>query len=153
MFNSSIKCTTQRNPKQKMLMAFSVIFSTLLTMSFFTTFADAQVLPIDKTVAIPTDEPVTLLVNRTTIPVDQINITVRQFTQPVDEDALKPIGEIGTIREQKELNISAVDTQIILEPTGEATTAIFNRTVIPFNQTEISVTTDVASNLGNNESK
>lgn len=143
MYNSSIQYILQWNPRQKIFTTIVVIFSTLLATSFLTTFVDAQVLPSERTIAIPTGEPITLLINRTTIPVEQVNITFRQFTQPVSEEMLKPIGEIGTIQEQQELNISAIDTQIILEPTGEATTATFNRTVIPFNQTTVTTTTDM----------
>lgn len=51
------------------------------------------------TFAIPTGDPMTLLVNRTPIPLNQLNLTVTQFTLTVYQE-LKPIGGIGDIRQQ-----------------------------------------------------
>lgn len=99
----------------------------------------SSVIPTGNTTfAIPTEQPETTIVNKTTIPVEQTNITVTQTTEPVSEQALQPLGEIGEIQQQPQVNLSSIENRTILDPAGQATTTIVNETEIPFNQTTIS---------------
>ncbi len=85
-----------------------------------------------ETAATITGEPETSIINQTTIPAEQTNITVEQTTEQVGEQALEPLGNLSVGQPS---NLTEIENRTVVEPTGPATTTIVNTTQIPFNQT------------------
>ena len=83
-----------------------------------------------------TGQPETGIVNQTTIPAQQTNITVKQSTQPVPQGAIRPIGNVSS---QSATNLTELGNQTLVKPIGPATTTTINATRIPFNQTTLEV--------------
>jgi len=85
-----------------------------------------------ETAATITGETETSIINQTTIPAEQTNITVEQTTEQVGEQALEPLGNLSVGQPS---NLTEIENRTVVEPTGPATTTIVNTTQIPFNQT------------------
>jgi hypothetical protein len=79
-------------------------------------------------------QPETLIVNKTTIPAEQITIKVNETTSQVPQTALQPL-QNQTIQDQPLVNLSAIENQTVVQPTGQAQTTMLNTTTIPFEQT------------------
>jgi hypothetical protein len=83
-----------------------------------------------------TGQPETTLLNKTTIPAQQTNVTVNQTTLPVRPQALQPLENLT--QSQSAANLSGIENKTMVTPTGNATTTIVNKTTVPFNQTMVS---------------
>jgi hypothetical protein len=83
-----------------------------------------------------TGQPETTLLNKTTIPAQQTNVTVNQTTQPVSPQALQPLENLT--QSQTAANLSGIENKTMVTPTGNATTTVVNKTTVPFNQTMVS---------------
>ena len=83
-----------------------------------------------------TGQPETGIVNQTTIPAQQTNVTVKQSTQPVPQGAIQPIGNVSS---GSATNLTELGNQTLVKPIGPATTTTINATQIPFNQTTLEV--------------
>ena len=83
-----------------------------------------------------TGQPETTVLNKTTIPAQQTNVTVNQTTEPVSPQALQPLENLT--QSQTAANLSGIENKTMVTPTGNATTTIVNKTTIPFNQTMVS---------------
>ena len=83
-----------------------------------------------------TGQPETTLLNKTTLPAQQTNVTVNQTTVPVSPQTLQPLENLT--QSQAVVNLSRIENKTTVTPTGNATTTIVNKTTIPFNQTTIS---------------
>ena len=83
-----------------------------------------------------TGQPETGIVNQTTIPAQQTNVTVKHTTQPVPQGALQPIGNVSS---GSGTNLTELGNQTMVKPIGPATTTTINATQIPFNQTMLEV--------------
>src|ERR687895_191567 len=83
-----------------------------------------------------TGQPETTLLNKTTVPAQQTNVTVNQTTEPVSPQALQPIENLT--QSQSAANLSGIENKTMVTPTGNATTTIVNKTTVPFNQTMVS---------------
>ena len=82
-----------------------------------------------------TGPPETTVLNKTTIPVQQTNVTVNQTTKPVSPQALQPLENLT--QSQAATNLSGFENKTMVAPTGNATTTIVNKTTVPFNQTMV----------------
>jgi hypothetical protein len=83
-----------------------------------------------------TGQPETTLLNITTIPAQQTNVTVNQTTVPVSPQTLQPLENIT--QSQSAANLSGIENKTLVTPTGNATITIVNKTTVPFNQTIVS---------------
>lgn len=83
-----------------------------------------------------TGQPETTVLNKTTIPAQQTNVTVNQTTQPVSPQALQPLENLT--QSQAAANLSGLGNKTMVSPMGNATTTIVNKTTVPFNQTIVS---------------
>ena len=83
-----------------------------------------------------TGQPETTVLNKTTIPAQQTNVTVNQTTEPVSPQALQPLENLT--QSQSAANLSGIENKTMVTPTGNATTTIVNKTTVPFNQTIVS---------------
>lgn len=83
-----------------------------------------------------TGQPETTVLNKTTIPAQQTNVTINQTTQPVGPQALQPLENLT--QSQTAANLSGIENKTMVTPTGNATTTIVNKTTVPFNQTMVS---------------
>ena len=83
-----------------------------------------------------TGQPETTVLNKTTIPAQQTNVTVNQTTEPVSPQALQPLENLT--QSQTAANLSGIENKTMVTPTGNATTTIVNKTTVPFNQTIVS---------------
>jgi hypothetical protein len=83
-----------------------------------------------------TGQPETTVLNKTTIPAQQTNVTVNQTTEPVSPQALQPLENLT--QSQAAANLSGLENKTMVSPMGNATTTIVNKTTVPFNQTIIS---------------
>jgi hypothetical protein len=83
-----------------------------------------------------TGQPETTVLNKTTIPAQQTNVTVNQTTEPVSPQALQPLENLT--QSQSAANLSGIENKTMVTPTGNATTTIVNKTSVPFNQTMVS---------------
>ena len=83
-----------------------------------------------------TGQPETTLLNETTIPAQQTNVTVNQTTEPVSPQALQPLENLT--QSQPDANLSGIENKTMVTPTGNATTTVVNKTTVPFNQTMVS---------------
>jgi hypothetical protein len=83
-----------------------------------------------------TGQPETTVLNKTTIPAQQTNVTVNQTTEPVSPQALQPLENLT--QSQSAANLSGIENKTMVTPTGNATTTIVNKTTVPFNQTMVS---------------
>jgi hypothetical protein len=83
-----------------------------------------------------TGQPETTLLNKTTIPAQQTNVTINQTTEPVSPQALQPLENLT--QSQSAANLSGIENKTMVTPTGNATTTIVNKTTVPFNQTMVS---------------
>ena len=83
-----------------------------------------------------TGQPETTLLNKTTIPAQQTNVTINQTTEPVSPQALQPLENLT--QSQSAANLSGIENKTMVTPTGNATTTIVNKTTVPFNQTIVS---------------
>jgi hypothetical protein len=79
--------------------------------------------------------PETTVLNKTTIPAQQTNVTVNQTTKPVSQQALQPLENLT--QSQAAANLSGFENKTMVTPTGNATTTIVNKTTVPFNQTMV----------------
>jgi hypothetical protein len=111
------------------LFALSIIIPTSVSV---TAFAQNQT----ETSATLTGQPETGIINQTTIPAEQTNITVEQTTQPVQQQALQPLGNVSS---GPAANLTELENKTMLKPTGPAITTTVNATQIPFNQTVLEV--------------
>jgi hypothetical protein len=82
-----------------------------------------------------TGQPETTLLNKTTVPAQQTNVTVNQTTEPVSPQALQPLENLT--QSQSAANLSGIENKTMVTPTGNATTTIVNKTTVPFNQTTV----------------
>jgi hypothetical protein len=83
-----------------------------------------------------TGQPETTVLNETTIPAQQTNVTVNQTTEPVSPQALQPLENLT--QSQSDANVSGFENKTMVTPTGKATTTLVNKTTVPFNQTMVS---------------
>ena len=73
---------------------------------------------------------------KTSIPAEQISVTVNKTSKPIEGQAkIKPLGN-QTIQQQVP-SLSGIKNTTIVQATGPATTAIVNKTTVPYNQTAI----------------
>src|SRR5918994_2025305 len=100
-----------------------------------TTTAESSSSP-NQTGAQVTGQPETTVLNKTTIPAQQTNVTINQTTEPVSPQALQPLENLT--QSQAAANLSGIENKTMVTPTGNATTTIVNRTTVPFNQTIVS---------------
>jgi hypothetical protein len=114
-----------------------------LTNSFSSTaFAQGNQTPTasssssNQTGAQVTGQPETTVLNETTIPAQQTNVTVNQTTEPVSPQALQPLENLT--QSQSDANLSGFENKTMVTPTGPATTTLVNKTTVPFNQTMVS---------------
>src|SRR5215208_3421534 len=80
-----------------------------------------------------TGQPETTVLNETTIPAQQTNVTVNQTAEPVGPQALQPLENLT--QSQSAANLSGFENKTMVTPTGKATTTLVNKTTVPFNQT------------------
>jgi hypothetical protein len=83
-----------------------------------------------------TGQPETTVLNETTIPAQQTNVTVNQTTEPVGPQVLQPLENLT--QSQSAANLSGFENKTMVTPTGKATTTLVNKTTVPFNQTMVS---------------
>src|SRR5215203_2153485 len=83
-----------------------------------------------------TGQPETTVLNETTIPAQQTNVTVNQTAEPVSPQALQPLENLT--QSQSAANLSGFENKTMVTPTGPATTTLVNKTTVPFNQTMVS---------------
>jgi hypothetical protein len=82
-----------------------------------------------------TGQPETTVLNETTIPAQQTNVTVNQTSEPVGPQALQPLENLA--QSQSAANLSGFENKTMVTPTGKATTTLVNKTTVPFNQTMV----------------
>src|SRR5919106_5420353 len=82
-----------------------------------------------------TGQPETTVLNETTIPAQQTNVTVNQTAEPVSPQALQPLENLT--ESQSAANLSGFENKTMVTPTGPATTTLVNKTTVPFNQTMV----------------
>ncbi|HEU4824590.1 MAG TPA: hypothetical protein VFS97_14295 [Nitrososphaeraceae archaeon] len=82
-----------------------------------------------------TGPPETTVLNKTTVPAQQTNVTVNQTTEPVSPQALQPLENLT--QSQTTVNLSGFENKTMVTPTGNATTTTVNKTTVPFNQTMV----------------
>src|SRR5919107_1886484 len=82
-----------------------------------------------------TGQPETTVLNETTIPAQQTNVTVNQTAEPVSPQALQPLENLT--ESQSAANLSGFENKTMVSPTGPATTTLVNKTTVPFNQTMV----------------
>src|SRR5918993_1486268 len=82
-----------------------------------------------------TGQPETTVLNETTIPAQQTNVTVNQTAEPVSPQALQPLENLT--QSQSAANLSGFENKTMVSPTGPATTTLVNKTTVPFNQTMV----------------
>src|SRR5918994_2314417 len=99
-----------------------------------TTTAESSSSP-NQTGAQVTGQPETTLLNKTTVPAQQTNVTVNQTIEPVSPQALQPLENLT--QSQTAANLSGIENKTMVTPTGNATTTIVNKTTVPFNQTTV----------------
>jgi hypothetical protein len=90
----------------------------------------------NQTGAQATGQPETTVLNETTIPAQQTNVTVNQTVEPVSPQALQPLENLT--QSQSAANLSGFENKTMVTPTGKATTTLVNKTTVPFNQTMVS---------------
>lgn len=89
----------------------------------------------NQTTAKLTGQPQTTAINQTTIPAQQTTVQVNKTTMPVNgQNIIKPI-ENQSIQQQQPVNLSNIQNNTMVQPTGPATITIVNKTTVPFNQT------------------
>src|ERR671921_1128400 len=84
-----------------------------------------------------TGQPETTVLNETTIPAQQTNVTVNQTAEPISPQALQPLENLT--ESQSAANLSGFENKTMVTPTGPATTTLVNKTTVPFNQTMVGV--------------
>lgn len=134
----------QKSTDKKYTMSIAATLALLLSFASLTTFLGSaafaqsnQTSPSpNQTGAQVTGQPETTLLNKTTIPAQQTNVTVNQTTQPVSPQALQPLENLT--QSQAAANLSGIENKTMVTPTGNATTTIVNKTTVPFNQTMVS---------------
>src|ERR671920_122206 len=84
-----------------------------------------------------TGQPETTVLNETTIPAQQTNVTVNQTAEPVSPQALQPLENLT--QSQSAANLSGFENKTMVTPTGPASTTLVNKTTVPFNQTMVGV--------------
>jgi hypothetical protein len=82
-----------------------------------------------------TGQPETTVLNETTIPAQQTNVTVNQTAEPVGPQVLQPLENLT--QSQSAANLSGFENKTMVTPTGPATTTLVNKTTVPFNQTMV----------------
>jgi hypothetical protein len=83
-----------------------------------------------------TGQPKAGVVNQTTIPAQQTNVTVEHTKEPVPQGALQSVGNVSS---GPATNLTELGNQTLVKPTGPATTTTINATQIPFNQTILEI--------------
>lgn len=133
----------QKSTDKKYTMSIAATLALLLSFASLTTslgsaaFAQSnQTTTPNQTGAQVTGQPETTLLNKTTIPAQQTNVTVNQTTEPVSPQALQPLENLT--QSQTGANLSGIENKTMVTPTGNATTTIVNKTTVPFNQTMVS---------------
>jgi hypothetical protein len=139
----------QKNNDQKHTMSIATTLIALLTFASLaisldstafaqgnqTTTTGASSSSPNQTGAQVTGQPETTVLNKTTIPAQQTNVTVNQTTKPVSQQALQPLENLT--QSQAATNLSGFENKTMVTPTGNATTTIVNKTTVPFNQTMV----------------
>jgi hypothetical protein len=139
----------QRNKDKKHTMSIATTLIALLTFASLaisldstafaqgnqTTTTGASSSSPNQTGAQVTGQPETTVLNKTTIPAQQTNVTVNQTTKPVSQQALQPLENLT--QSQAATNLSGFENKTMVTPTGNATTTIVNKTTVPFNQTMV----------------
>lgn len=129
--------------KSSPLISIMALISTLAALLTYTAFANYHDYAIfaqttnnatNQTAAQVTGQPETTILNKTTIPAQQTNVTVNQTTEPVSPQALQPL---ENLTQQQPANLSAIENKTMITPTGNATTTLVNKTTVPFNQTMV----------------
>ena len=82
-----------------------------------------------------TGQPETTVLNETTIPAQQTNVTVNQTAESVSPQALQPLENLT--QSQSAANLSGFENKTMVTPTGPASTTLVNKTTVPFNQTMV----------------
>src|ERR671911_1304202 len=82
-----------------------------------------------------TGQPETTVLNETTIPAQQTNVTVNQTAEPVGPQVLQPLENLT--QSQSAANLSGFENKTMVTPTGPASTTLVNKTTVPFNQTMV----------------
>jgi hypothetical protein len=82
-----------------------------------------------------TGQPETTVLNETTIPAQQTNVTVNQTAEPVGPQVPQPLENLT--QSQSAANLSGFENKTMVTPTGPATTTLVNKTTVPFNQTMV----------------
>ena len=100
-----------------------------------TTATTASSSSSNQTGAQVTGQPETTVLNETTIPAQQTNVTVNQTAEPVSPQALQPLENLT--QSQSAANLSGFENKTMVTPTGPATTTLVNKTTVPFNQTMV----------------
>ena len=100
-----------------------------------TTATTASSSSSNQTGAQVTGQPETTVLNETTIPAQQTNVTVNQTAEPVSPQALQPLENLT--QSQSDANLSGFENKTMVTPTGPATTTLVNKTTVPFNQTMV----------------
>jgi hypothetical protein len=143
MFSNIVKNINKKHTARKatallVLSAFASLAISLDTTAFAqgnqTTSASSS--SPNQTGAQVTGQPETTVLNKTTIPAQQTNVTINQTTEPVSPQALQPLENLT--QSQAAANLSGIENKTMVTPTGNATTTIVNKTTVPFNQTIVS---------------
>src|SRR5215204_5781254 len=100
-----------------------------------TTATTASSSSSNQTGAQVTGQPETTVLNETTIPAQQTNVTVNQTAEPVSPQALQPLENLT--QSQSAANLSGFENKTMVTPTGPASTTLVNKTTVPFNQTMV----------------
>src|SRR5918993_967513 len=143
MFSNIVKNINKKHTARKatallVLSAFASLAISLDTTAFAqgnqTTSASSS--SPNQTGAQVTGQPETTVLNKTTIPAQQTNVTINQTTEPVSPQALQPLENLT--QSQAAANLSGIENKTMVTPTGNATTTVVNKTTVPFNQTMVS---------------
>ena len=139
----------QKNKDKKHTISIAIIHLILLTFASLaisvdstafaqgnqTTTTGASSSSPNQTGAQVTGPPETTVLNKTTIPAQQTNVTVNQTTKPVSQQALQPLENLT--QSQAATNLSGFENKTMVTPIGNATTTTVNTTTVPFNQTMV----------------
>jgi hypothetical protein len=141
--STTIKYTMNIAATIAILLTFASLTSYLTSMAYAqtnqtnqTTTGGATGTTPNQTGAQVTGPPETTVLNKTTVPAQQTNVTVNQTTEPVSPQALQPLENLT--QSQTAVNLSGFENKTMVTPTGNATTTVVNKTTVPFNQTMVS---------------
>src|ERR671910_2464740 len=117
------------------LTSLTTLSSTAFAQGNQTTAPTASSSSSNQTGAQVTGQPETTVLNETTIPAQQTNVTVNQTAEPVSPQALQPLESLT--QSQSAANLSGFENKTMVTPTGPASTTLVNKTTVPFNQTMV----------------